>query len=75
MDKVEIHYNDVIISTMASQITSPAVVYSTVYSSVTGEFSAQRASNAENGSIWWRHHVQTEKVGSDVRNTAKFVGV
>ena len=23
---------------------------------VTGEFSAQRASNAENVSIWWRHH-------------------
>ena len=22
----------------------------------TGEFPAQRASNAENGSIWWRHH-------------------
>ena len=22
----------------------------------TGEFSAQRVSNAENGSIWWRHH-------------------
>ena len=25
-------------------------------SPMTGEFSAQRASNAENGSIWWRHH-------------------
>ena len=25
-------------------------------SSVTSEFPAQRASNAENGSIWWRHH-------------------
>ena len=25
--------------------------------SVTGEFSSQRASNAENASIWWRHHV------------------
>ena len=23
----------------------------------TGEFPAQRASNAENASIWWRHHV------------------
>ena len=23
----------------------------------TGEFPAQRASNAENGSIWWHHHV------------------
>ena len=27
-------------------------------SSVTGEFSAQRASSAENISVWWRHHVQ-----------------
>ena len=26
------------------------------YSPVTGEFSAQMASNAENISIWWRHH-------------------
>ena len=25
-------------------------------SPVTGKLSAQRASNAENGSIWWRHH-------------------
>ena len=25
-------------------------------SSVTGEFTAQMASNAENASIWWRHH-------------------
>ena len=24
----------------------------------TGEFPAQRASNAENGSIWWRHHAK-----------------
>ena len=29
-------------------------------SPVTGEFPAQRASNAENVSIWWRHHAQTE---------------
>ena len=28
-------------------------------SPVTGEFPAQRASNAENVSIWWRHHVWT----------------
>ena len=26
-------------------------------SSVIGEFPAQRASNAENVSIWWRHHI------------------
>ena len=48
---------------MASQITSLTIVYSTVYSSlcagnspVTDKFLAQMASNAENVSIWWRHH-------------------
>ena len=70
------HCNDVMMSTMASQITSLTVVYSTVYSRRrskktsklcviglcegnspgTGEFPAQRASNAENVSILWRHH-------------------
>ena len=73
------HYSDVILGAMASQNTSPTIVYSTVYSGavqrkhqssaslafvwgihrVTGEFPAQRASNAENVSIWWRHHVST----------------
>ena len=28
-------------------------------SPVTGEFPAQRASNTENVSIWWRHHEST----------------
>ena len=71
-----IHYNNIIMSAMASQITSFTIVYSPVYSRlrskktwklcvtvlcagnspVTGEFPAQRASNAENVSIWWRHH-------------------
>ena len=70
------HCNSVIMRAMASQITSPTIVYSTVYSRrrskktsklcvtdlcegnspVTGEFPAQRASNARNVSIWWRHH-------------------
>ena len=31
-------------------------------SSVTGEFPAQMASNAENVSIWWRHHVYRKKL-------------
>ena len=70
------HYGDVMMSAMASQITSLTIVYSTFYSRrrskktsklrvtglcegnspVTGEFPAQRASNAENVSVWWRHH-------------------
>ena len=61
------HYNDVIMCTIASQITSLTIVYSTVYSDAdqrkyqssaslafvreTGEFPAQLASNAENISI------------------------
>ena len=60
--------------TIASQITSLTIVYSTVYSEKTsklrvtglcvgkspetGEFPAQMASNAENVSIWWRHHAR-----------------
>ena len=64
---------------MASQITSPTISYSTVYSGkdkkktskfrvtglcegnspVTGEFPTQKASNVENVSIWWRHHVRS----------------
>ena len=62
---------------IVSQITSLAIVYSTVYSDAnqiktsklrvtglcegnspgTGELPAKSASNAENASIWWRHHV------------------
>ena len=30
----------------------------------TGEFPTQRASNAENASIWWRHHVWKSFVGT-----------
>ena len=76
--KDPIHYSDVIMGAIASQIkiTGLAIVYPTVYSGadqrkhkrsaslaflgnspVTGEFSAQRASNAENVSIWCRHCV------------------
>ena len=65
------HYDDVIMGTMASQITSLAVVYAIVYSDedqrkhqssaslafVWGIHRGQMASYAENVSIWWRHHV------------------
>ena len=53
-----VHYNDVIMGAMASQITSLTIVYST------GEFPAQMASNAENVSIWWRHNVDTRCIES-----------
>ena len=62
-------------TTMASQITSLTVVYSSVYSDAdqrkhqssvslalceeftgTDEFPAQKASYADNVSIWWRQH-------------------
>ena len=66
-----IHYDDIIMGAMASQITSLTIVYSTVYSGAdqrkhqssaslafVGEFTGDwwTASNAENVSIWWRHH-------------------
>ena len=76
VQNLHFHYDDVIMTTLASQLTSLTVVYSIVYSGVnqenikaprhwplcgevtgTGEFPAQRTSNAEKVSIWWRHHV------------------
>ena len=74
---ISAHYNEVIMGSMASQITSLTIVYSLSRlfgrrskktsklrvtglcagnSPVPGEFPAQMASNAENVSIWWRHH-------------------
>ena len=66
------HCSDAIMSAMASQITGDSIVHSTVCSGadqrkrviglcdgnspMTGEFPAQWVSNAENVSIWWRHH-------------------
>ena len=64
---------------MASQITVVSIVYSTVCwsklrvtglcdgnSPVTGEFPSQKASDAENGSIWWRHRVASTVVTSAI---------
>ena len=55
------HYNDVIMSAMASEITTQAQIKENIKaprhcplcgnSPVTGEFPAQKASNAENASI------------------------
>ena len=80
----KLHYNDVTMSAMSSQITRFTIVYSTVYtrhrskktlklrvtglcagnSPLTGEFPTQRASNAENISIWW--HLMQSLVESDI---------
>ena len=63
-----LHYNDVIMSMTASQITSLTIVYSAKKTpssaslafvrefTGTGEFLAQKAIDVENVSIWWRHH-------------------
>ena len=76
-----ITYNDVIMTTMASQINSLTIVLLNCSfghrlkktsklrvtglfagkSPVTGEFPAQRTNNAENVSIWWRHHLSIWK--------------
>ena len=41
---------------------SLAFVWEIHHSPVTGEFFAQIGSNAENVSIWWRHHVVQYRV-------------
>ena len=70
----QLHYTDVIMTTMASQITSLTVVYSIDHSGADQRkyqssasvafvwgihqdrwIPAQRANNAKNVSIWWRH--------------------
>ena len=55
-----------IMGAMASQITSLTIVYSTVYSGTDQRKHQIRvtdrnamAINAENVSIWWRHHATT----------------
>ena len=87
MDSVHLtsfHYNDVIMGSVAFQITSLTIVYSSIYSGAdkkkhqssaslafagnspfSGEFPVQMASNAENVSIWWRHHVADPLVSGD----------
>ena len=62
--KVVIHYIDVIMSAMASHITSLTIVCSTVYSRRRSKKTSKlcvtglcAGSNVENISIWWRHHV------------------
>ena len=42
---------------------------------VAGEFPAQMASNAENVSIWWRHHGLRVRVCSGQVFVAIFIGV
>ena len=85
---LRMHYNDVKMSTIASQITSLTIIYSTVYSGADqrkqqsfaslaffagnspgiGEFPAQRANDAENVSIWWRHHGKSIKLSIESQN-------
>ena len=43
-------------------------------SPVTGEFPAQMASNAENVSIWWRHHAKTTQSVEHSKATVKVRG-
>ena len=67
------HYNDVIwrLKSPASRFFTQSFIQAQIKENIkgprhwplcgefigTGEFPAQSASNAENGSIWWRHHV------------------
>ena len=42
-------------------------------STVTGEFHTQMASNAENVSVWWRHHVIKHTVGTHFQKKVNVV--
>ena len=74
------HYSDVTMSAMASQITGVSIVCSRskiIWEpratglcegnpvTMTGRFPSQRASNAENVSIWWRHHGSRLMIGTE----------
>ena len=70
--------------TIASQITSLTIVYSTVYSDADErkhQSPAQMASNAKNVSIWWRHHVpeilstHAYPVGAQIIPAENFVNI
>ena len=64
----ELHYNNIIMGAMATQITSLTIVYSTFFSGANQRKHQSSASlafvreiqrwpvNVENISIWWRHH-------------------
>ena len=79
------HYCDVMMRAIASQITSVSIVCSTICSDadqrkhqssaslafVRGIHRWQRASNVENVSIWWRHHVLFDWWGQDQIQTSK----
>ena len=79
------HYSDVIMSRMGSQITSLMILYSTVNSGTDQRkhqrsasmafvrgIPAQMASNTENVSIWWRHHMG--KIFAVRRHNIYFLG-
>ena len=56
------HYSDVIMSTMASQITSVSIVQAEIKTSklrVTGLCEGNSPVTSKNVSIWWRHHART----------------
>ena len=50
--QVKIHYDDVIVSTIASQITSLTIVYSTIYS---GADQSKHQSSASLAFVWGIH--------------------
>ena len=53
-------YNNVVTLSLQTRLPVSKEPYREIaapYWLVTGEFPAQKASDAENVSIWWRHHV------------------
>ena len=67
----QLHYSDVIISAIASEIAGFSIVYSIVcwgaYRRKHQSSASQRANNAENVSIWWRHHAMSPAPMNNLR--------
>ena len=88
--KRDLHYSDVIMNAIACQITSLRIVNPTAYTGADQRthqssaslafvgFPTQRANNAENVSIWWRHHLsrygsrRSEHPGQLTSNSSMF---
>ena len=84
VQKQDIHYYDVIMGTIGTQITSLTTVYSTVYSDGDQRKHQRSTSLAfvrgihrgpPNVSIWWRHHVKDNFIYSSLIDITNFATV
>ena len=74
MEAFSKHYNDIIMSSMASQITSPTIVYSTIYSRA---YQRKHQSSASQAFVWGIHRwpVNSPHIGPVARKMFTFDNV